>query len=137
MRLPGDVDGAGVRNLPLRAFEPWALDERQVRLLKSVGDGLEGFRRPPCRRRGRGEAPPVHGHARPLRDRAIVFRALSTGLRRAELVGLDLDQLEPTAREDLRAAKRARPVRVRGKGGTERTVFLSADARRRARTRTS
>jgi integrase len=64
-----------------------------------------------------------------MRDRAIVFCALSTGLRRAELVGLDLDQLEPSRPDDLRTARRARLLRVRGKGGTERTVFLSADAR--------
>lgn len=60
---------------------------------------LGGFRRlMDCRHaadRRRGEAPPVHRHARPLRDRAIVFTDLSTGLRRAALVSLNLDQLEP------------------------------------------
>lgn len=122
-----------MKDLPLPALEPRALDERQVRSLKNVGDRLEGFRRLKGRRhaarRRRGEAPPVDRHARPMRDRAIVFCGLSTGLRRAELVRLDLDQVEPERPDDLRAAKRARLLRVRGKGGTERTVFLSADAR--------
>jgi integrase len=113
--------GRGVKDLPLPALEPRALDERQVRSLKNVGDRLETFRRLKGRRhtgrRLEGEPPPVHRHARPLRDRAIVFCALSTGLRRAELVGLDLDQLDPTSPAALRATKRARIVRVRGKGG--------------------
>ncbi len=47
-----------------------------------------------------------------------MFCGLSTGLRRVELVGLDLDQVEPARPEDLRAAKRARLARVRGMGGT-------------------
>ena len=42
---------------------------------------------------------------------------------------LDLDQLEPQAPAALRTGHRARLVRVRGKGRTERPVFLSADAR--------
>jgi len=44
-------------------------------------------------------------------------------------VRLNLDQLEPNTTDALRAARRARLTRVRGKGQTERTVFLSADAR--------
>jgi site-specific recombinase XerD len=71
----------------------------------------------------------VHAHARPLRDRAIVHLLLGTGLRRAELVGLDLDQLEPNTPAALRRAKRARLLGVRGKGRTSRTVFLGRDAR--------
>ena len=54
---------------------------------------------------------------------------LSTGLRREELVRLDLDQLQPQAATALRTAQQARISRVLGKGKTERTVFLSADAR--------
>ncbi len=42
---------------------------------------------------------------------------------------LDLDQLQPSTPEDLRQARWARITRVQGKGKTERTVFLSADAR--------
>jgi site-specific recombinase XerD len=71
----------------------------------------------------------VKAHGRPWRDRAIVYVLLSTGLRREELVNLDLNQVEPHTPEDLRKARRARITRVRGKGKTERTVFLSADAR--------
>jgi site-specific recombinase XerD len=54
---------------------------------------------------------------------------LSTGLRREELVNLNLDQVEPNAPEALRAARQGKMTRVKGKGKTERTVFLSADAR--------
>lgn len=42
---------------------------------------------------------------------------------------LDLSQVEPPDPTALRRARRARIRRVRGKGGTERDVFLSADAR--------
>src|SRR5260370_11184178 len=59
----------------------------------------------------------------------MVYVLLSTGLRREELVNLDLDQVEPHTPEALRTARAARITRVRGKGKTERTVFLSADAR--------
>jgi integrase len=71
----------------------------------------------------------VHPRGRPWRDRAIVAVLLSTGLRREELVRLNLDQLQPATLAALRTAKRARITRVQGKGKTERTVFLSADAR--------
>jgi integrase len=54
---------------------------------------------------------------------------LSTGLRREEVVNLDLAQLEPNTPEALRHARRARITRVKGKGQTERGVFLSLDAR--------
>ncbi|WP_131766856.1 site-specific integrase [Candidatus Frankia datiscae] len=64
-----------------------------------------------------------------MRDRAIVYVLLSTGLRREELVRLDLDQVDPATPEGLWAAKRARVTGVRGKGRTTRHVFLSADAR--------
>jgi site-specific recombinase XerD len=71
----------------------------------------------------------VRAQARPKRDRAIVYVLLSTGLRREELIQLDLDQVAPHTPEGLRTARRAQILRVRGKGKTERTVFLSADAR--------
>ena len=54
---------------------------------------------------------------------------LSTGLRREELVTLNLGQVEPNDPEELRAARRVRVLGVKGKGGTERNVFLSKDAR--------
>ena len=40
-----------------------------------------------------------------------------------------LDQIEPPTPEALRSARKAKITRVKGKGKTERTVFLSADAR--------
>ena len=64
-----------------------------------------------------------------MRDRAIVYVLLSTGLRREELVTLDVTQVSPSEPGLLREAKRARLTAVVGKGGTTRTVFLSADAR--------
>ncbi|KWX04636.1 hypothetical protein TH66_00145 [Carbonactinospora thermoautotrophica] len=132
--LPHGNPTKGVRDLPLPALEPRALDPAQVRTLKNVTDRVERFRqlkgrRAVARARREGRPPAVHRHARPYRDRAIVFTALSTGLRRAELVGLDLAQLHPAEPDKLRTAKRARLVDVRGKGGTTRTLYLSADAR--------
>jgi site-specific recombinase XerD len=72
---------------------------------------------------------PVQAHGRPWRDRAIVYVLIATGLRREELVHLDLDQVQPHTPEALRTLKRASITRVKGKGKTERTVFLSADTR--------
>jgi integrase len=71
----------------------------------------------------------VPARRRPWRDRAIVFTLLSTGLRREELVRLDLDQVQPHTPAALRTARRATVTGVQGKGKSERTVFLSADAR--------
>ena len=70
-----------------------------------------------------------HARGRPVRDRAIVFVLLSTGLRREELVTLDLSQVQPNEPERLRSARVVRIRGVKGKGGTERNVFLSKDAR--------
>lgn len=92
----------------------------------SVCDRLERFHQLKGRRR---QWAGTHAHARPLRDRAIVFVLLSTGLRREELVRLDIDQVEPCTPEELRRARKVRITRVKGKGKTERVVFLSADAR--------
>ena len=52
---------------------------------------------------------------------------LGAGLRREELVNLDLDQVTPNTPEALRAAKKAKISGMRGKGRTSRTVFLGAD----------
>lgn len=99
-----------------------------MRSLKNVCDRLERFHQVKGRRQNKGEGMvPVQAHGRPWRDRAIVYVLLSTGLRRDELV--NLDQIEPSTPEALRAVRRARITRVKGKGKTERTVFLSADAR--------
>ena len=125
--LPGGNPTSGVRTLALAPLEPRALTPAQVRSLKSVVDRLERFHAPKGRRNDRGEA--QHGHARAMRDRAIVYVLLSTGLRREELVTLDVTQVSPREPGLLREAKRARLTAVVGKGGTTRTVFLSADAR--------
>jgi len=126
--LPHGDPTARVELLRLPAPEPRALSADQVRTIKNVLDRLDGFHRLRGRRH-RDLEREVHHHARPLRDRAIVYLLLGTGLRRAELTGLDLDQLEPNTPAALRQAKRARLVGVRGKGRTSRTVFLGRDAR--------
>ena len=56
-------------------------------------------------------------------------RTLGTGLRRAEVTGLDLTQLDPCTPAELRRVKKARLTGVRGKGRTSRTVFLGRDTR--------
>jgi integrase len=125
--LPHGNPCAKVADLPLPPLEPRALTEAQVRSLKNVLDRLERFHQHKGRRRrGAGE---LHAHARPLRDRAIVYVLLATGLRREELVRLDLAQISPNTSEGLRAAKKAKVSEVRGKGRTSRHVYLSADAR--------
>lgn len=126
--LPSGDPSAGVGTLPLPPLEPRTLPVNQVRSLKNLCDRLDRFAEHKGRHRtaaSRGS----HGHARPWRDRAIVYMLLSTGLRRAELVDVDLDQLVPGDPARLRAARRARLVDVAGKGRSRRTVFLSADAR--------
>ena len=97
----------GVPALPLPPLEPRSLTTAQVRSLKNLCDRLERYSQHKGRRRGRGTPPPRHGHSRPVRDRAIVFVLLSTGLRRLELVLLDLDQTQPSQPAQLRAARRA------------------------------
>jgi site-specific recombinase XerD len=117
---------------PLRLPAPQvrALAGAQVRTVKNVLDRIEGFHQLDGRsHRGGCEAPAVHRHARPLRDRAIVHLILGTGLRRAEVVGLDLAQLEPAEPVELRRVRKAKLNAVRGKGRTSRTVFLGRDAR--------
>jgi integrase len=119
----------GIRELGLPPLEPRALNDDQVRSLKNLCDRLERFHQRTGRRVAGEGAIPIRATGRPWRDRAIIFVLLSTGLRREELVRLDLDQLEPNTPPALRTARRARFTQVRGKGQTERTVFLSADAR--------
>jgi integrase len=118
-----------VEPLPLPAPRVRALADAQVRTVKNVLDRIEGFHQLNGRRhRGGGQAPAVHRHARPLRDRAIVHLILGTGLRRAEITSLDLAQLDPADPAGLRRVK-ARLNDVRGKGRTSRSVFLGRDAR--------
>jgi site-specific recombinase XerD len=125
----------GIGEIGLPPLEPRALNADQVRSLKSVCDRLERFHQVKGRRhkskKGNQEVPlPIQAHGRPWRDRAMIYVLLSTGLRREELVRLDIDQVEPCTPEALRAARQVRITRVKGKGKTERTVFLSADARK-------
>lgn len=129
--FPAGDPAKGIGELGLPPLEPRALSADQLRSLKSVCDRLERFHRKKGRgwaQRGDGPAP-MRERGRPLRDRAIVYVLLSTGLRREELVRVGLDQVVPSDPEKLRKARRATIARVKGKGGTERTVFLSADAR--------
>jgi integrase len=120
----------GISELGLPPLEPRALSPEQVRSLKSVCDRLERFHQLKGRRWTKTpEQLRVRATGRPLRDRAIVYVLLSTGLRREELVNVDLDQVSPNTPAELRRARQGRITRVQGKGKTERTVFLSADAR--------
>jgi integrase len=128
--LPVGDPAKGVRELGLPPLEPRALTPAQVRSLKNLCDRLERFHRLKGQRwAGATAAAPVRAHGRPWRDRAIVYVFLSTGLRREELLNLNLDQLVPQTVTGLRQARQGRLTGVKGKGGTERTVFLSADAR--------
>jgi integrase len=120
----------GVRELGLPPLEPRALSPAQVRSLKNLCDRFERFHRLRGQRWATdAAAAPVRVHGRPWRDRAIVYVFLSTGLRREELLNLNLDQLVPRTVAGLRQARQGRLTGVKGKGGTERTVFLSVDAR--------
>src|SRR3954449_136707 len=120
----------GISELGLPPLEPRTLSLEQVRSLKSVCDRLERFHQLRGRRWTKTpEQLRVKSTGRPLRDRAIIYVLLSTGLRREELVNVDLDQVSPNTPAELRRARQGRITRVQGKGKTERTVFLSADAR--------
>lgn len=127
--FPAGDPAKGVKELRLPPLEPRALSEVQVRSLKNVCDRLERFHELKGREwKERGERA-GHARGRPVRDRAIVYVLLSTGLRREELVNGDLGQVEPNTPEELRVARRVKIRGVKGKGGTERNVFLSKDAR--------
>lgn len=120
----------GIGELGTGPLEPRALSDDQVRSLKNLCDRLPRFHQLKGREwADNQDGPPLHRHARPWRDRALIFLLLSTGLRREELIRLDLVQIVPNSPSALRQARRARISRVRGKGHTERAVFLSADAR--------
>lgn len=120
----------GLRDMPLPPLEPRVLTEEQVRSLKNLCDRLLPFYQVKGRKWIRQpEEAPLRVKARPWRDRAIVFVLLSTGLRREELVNLNLHQVDPHTPSELRQARRARIHGVAGKGKTQRDVFLSLDAR--------
>lgn len=120
----------GVSELGLPPLQVRTLTEDQIRSLKNICDRLERFYLKKGRRWNKtGANPEVMATGRPWRDRAIVFVLLSTGLRREELVNVNLDQVIPNTPEALKLARKARIERVKGKGKTERVVYLSADAR--------
>ena len=97
--VPDSLAGTGaVAEEPVRP--PGALPPPQGQAL--------GERRVPT---GAGARPPVAGPA-------IVYVLLSTGLRREELLNLNLDQLAPNSVAALRQARQGRLTGVQGKGGT-------------------
>jgi integrase/recombinase XerC len=65
------------------------------------------------------EMPDKAGILWPLRDKALILSMYSAGLRISELASLSMDALEP----------RLEGGRVLGKGGKERYVFFSGEAR--------
>ncbi len=120
--FPAGDPAKGIREVRLPPLEPRALSEAQVRSLKNVCDRLERFHELKGREwKNRDGGTPSHARGRPARDRAIVFVLLSTGLRREELVVLDLEQVEPNEPEGLRNARRVRVRGVKGKGGPSAT----------------
>ncbi|WP_375533223.1 tyrosine-type recombinase/integrase [Paenibacillus terreus] len=118
----------GIREIMLPDPEPRTLTPQQILSLKNICDRLERFHLKEDRNRVE-ERSKLKSYARPKRDRAMVYVFLSTGLRREELVNIDIDQVVPNDPDLLPAARGARIVKVRGKGKTEGTVYLSADAR--------
>lgn len=129
-RFPAGDPAKGIGELGTGPLEPRSLNDDQVRSLKNLCDRLPRFHQLKGREwADNPDSPPLHHHARPWRDRAMIFLLLSTGLRREELIRLDLAQIVPNSPAALRQARQARVSRVHGKGHTERAVFLSADAR--------
>ena len=143
--FPADNPCRRVKELPLPPLSPHTLSDEQIVLMKSLWDRLpnkhekKGRRYQATRRKMQGPLQ-AHGHARPYRDRAILYVLLAAGLRREEVVDLDLDQVvlgttsDKRAKivvtaEQLRNARSAQLVQVKGKGRTIRNLFLSAEAR--------
>jgi integrase len=81
----------GVGELGLPPLEPRALTDAQICSLKNLCDRLPRFYTEKWRRWTGTDAPP-HAKRWPYRDRALVFQFLSTGLRREEVITLDLTQ---------------------------------------------
>ncbi len=92
----------GIGELGVGPLEPRALRPAQAQSLKNLCDRLERFHQRRDRRHP-GRAAALRAYGRPWRDRALVFVLLSTGLRREEIVRLDLAQLA------LQHARRAAP----------------------------
>ena len=104
--LPHGNPCAKVADLPLPPLEPRTLSPAQIRSLKNVLDRLERFHQHKGRRRRGGSG--MHGHSRPLRDRAVLYLLLSTGLRRQEILSLDLDQIRPNTPPPCERRRRPR-----------------------------
>ena len=120
----------GISELGLPPLETRVLNEQQMASLKNLCDRLPPYYRLKGHQWARAdEQPPIRANARPWRDRSMIFVLLSTGLRREELVNLNLEQLSPNKVEELRQARIARLNGVKGKGKSQRDVFLSFDAR--------
>lgn len=118
-----------VRDIHVSEPEGRALTTQQQHSLKNICDRLERFYFKKDRARAAGKMI-IKESSRPLRNRAIVYLFLSTGLRREELTKLNINQLIPSDLEQLRRYEEPKIIRVRGKGKTERTVYLSSDAKR-------
>jgi len=127
--LPEDpTKDRGLKDILLPAPEPKALTYEQYLSLKNICDRLERFHLLKGRK-WKGNQTVLRKNARPKRDRAIVFTLISTGIRREMLINIDLHQLQPNNPDELRKARRAKIIRIRGKGRTEQTKYLSYDAR--------
>jgi integrase len=134
-RFPAGNPCKGMNQLPLPPLEPRALTKMQVASLKNLCDRLPRLyerkgQRYHQRRRKHPEAPlEVHRHSRPWRDRAMVYFLLATGVRREELLRLNLEQVQPHTPTALRNTQLAKISNVYGKGKTRRNLYLSSDAR--------
>lgn len=132
---------SGVDELPLPALRPDTLSEEQVASLKSTLARLPALyqrrgRRHVEQQRKQQQVPALRQRSRPYRDRAIVEVMLSTGVRREELIMLNLANIELSAHKDvplsaeaLRQTRRVQLVDVKGKRQTLRNLWLGADAR--------
>lgn len=135
LRFPSGNPCKNVSQLPLPALEPRALTTNQVNSLKNLCDRLprlyerKGQRYQQHRQKHPEISSPVHKHSRPWRDRAIISVFLATGVRREELVNLNLDQVQPHTPSELRSSQVVKIKNVHGKGKTRRNLYLSADAR--------
>lgn len=98
------------RSLP--PIEPQTLSNEQIILLKNLCDRLprfhekKGWRYQAAQRKAPGRLPQLHCSARPWRG-AVIYLLLATGLRREELVELDLAQLVLGSQVPLRQTRKA------------------------------
>lgn len=122
------MQGREFKDIQLPPPEPRALSDEQVISLLNICDRLERFYQLKGRR-WKGAHAPVRSNARPKRDRALAFLFLFTGIRRRMAANINLDQLEPNTPDELRKARKARIVRIRGKGMTEQNKYLNQDLR--------